>query len=497
MRLFVWLVTLITFVVSAQATSKICSPSGTDTGAGTLGDPYSISLACTAAALNDRDTVWMRGGHYGPAANFLQTNNDCTFQPRTKITYKNYLSEAPIIRGESTFAALINAVTTTSGEDSVTLDGLEFRWGSKGAIKVIGYVADWTIRNCTFDSTPVPGHTADNESAIGSAHEDDGMTGLLVDSCTFTNTEGRGCIHLYRMDETEIMNSTFTPTNSGGPGGAIFHKQGSLAGHNNKWHHNTFNVTTGSATAMGVLCNGTNSNLRIYNNVVYGDVGLAHVMLSLRCNVSTQDFDSFFVYNNTFDATTTGATKHTILNTRGRNDGESCDMDFFYFFNNIFFLPVDEISVTNLNDSNDGGGGNGGSPFDSVWYSNYNAYVLRTSGDDIYTWFQPDLLADLWDLPGLKANLCDEGVNYQCDSSSISTTDTTDMFTDRGARNYTLNSNGSQYTTLSTGGRGGEWPTYIGAEDPDVSTDHQVTIGGAIEIYDGTIHIIKPEKEER
>ena len=38
-----------------------------------------------------------------------------------------------------------------------------------------------------------------------------------------------------------------------------------------------------------------------------------------------------------------------------------------------------------------------------------------------------------------------------------------------GGRNLRLNPSGAKYTTLSTGGRGGSWPTYFGAYDPNVS----------------------------
>ena len=467
-RQLTWLVAVLAClgfasVAQGQGNTYYASPNGSKTGAGTIGSPWDITKACTSTVLRAGDTVRMRGGVYPTAANFGGFPYQFVMLPSVSgVTYKAHSGEWPIIRGETVFINGNGDCVSTIGlnANNVTLDSLEIRWGAKYGITYAGRITGITIRNCVIDSCPVPGAGSDNEGQISTFHGDYYADGWIIEDCVFNHPRARGCIHMYGMDNMIIRRNRFYNVST--PYGAIFLKTGNYGNRNNQWYENTIHCAN-AGMAMGVHCNGEVDVLKIHHNIVYGRAGTLLQLSYPSCFLAAINFDSFYVYNNTFDATDAAGGDRTIMNAHGNYPPQEY-MNNFFIFNNISYRSLDNGTVVVINKSND----DGYAQFGNNWYSNFNAFVLRSPGDHIYSWRRNSGQYDYYDLAQWRIAAPSLNATYTGDPNSFTTVDSAAMFVNRGTRDYRLNTGGSSYFLLSSGGRGGAYPSYLGAMAPGI-----------------------------
>jgi hypothetical protein len=96
------------------------SPSGTTAGAGTLADPWPLSFAFAGADgfIRAGDTIWIRGGSYGPGR-YTVTLNGTLNSP---ITYRGYPGELPVLDGGTYNTANQNFTVVLSGQYLILRD---------------------------------------------------------------------------------------------------------------------------------------------------------------------------------------------------------------------------------------------------------------------------------------------------------------------------------------------------------------------------------------
>jgi hypothetical protein len=84
-------------LLQCQAVEIYVSPSGSDSGTGTISAPYkSIQVAVNAAKAGD--IIYLRGGTYAPSANIQVSKSGTASAP---ITVRPYGSEVVVIDGEN------------------------------------------------------------------------------------------------------------------------------------------------------------------------------------------------------------------------------------------------------------------------------------------------------------------------------------------------------------------------------------------------------------
>jgi hypothetical protein len=144
-----------------------------------------------------------------------------------------------------------------------------------------------------------------------------------------------------------------------------------------------------------------------------------------------------------------------------------------YIFNNIFFRAPNVSTgvsgagaITQYNWVS--GGSFGCCPFGDNWWTDYNAYITRGSADKIVGWYSSGGVWNRYSLPEWQAAAPLINPTYPGDPHSLATADSFNVFVNRGARDYSLDAAGANYTALASGGRGGTWDTYMGAIDPSV-----------------------------
>lgn len=466
--------------LAAEATIYYADPAGGDTSAGTVGDPWSISTACSANVLVKFDTVYLEGGTYDSATNFGVN----TFEPQTVgIYYRSVPGEWAQINGSKGSSAN-NVVGTVV--DSITLDSIGIMYGSNRGINVSNDGAYWTLKHCRIDSAALDCTVDNNEGGISNATNTEFMNGWLIDSCDFKGNCGRGPIHVYGMQDTEIRYCFFEDNIV--TEAMIYIKGGVTNGTNsgNNFHHNTADIPTGGDPGGMVGWSGiftVRDNL-IHHNISYGTTVDAHYRPGI--GVGTQrvaEHHHNYFYNNTIDLTVGFS---GLLNTAGTHAaGDTINVDTIYIFNNIFFRAPDfstDLNVGAITSKNNAslGEGNGSAPFGNSWWGDNNAYVTRSAGDDIYGWATSGPVLHAWTLAQWTDSADELNSTYVGDSNSISFSDSSDVFIDRGARDYALDPDGANFTTMSTSGGGPDttisgvpnivWDTYMGAVDPNVYT---------------------------
>lgn len=487
-RRSIWATALLTKIfcgVVAEATTYYVKPSGNDANAGTSEQQAWKTLykACTAPEISAGDVILIRSGTYAEGNNFnIGPGFNFIMQPKSgqqgnPIVYKGYPGDArPIIRGS--LGAEVISGATVYGRSHVVFDSLIFtNCYLYGVHTESGF--DIGIRNCVFDSIGITDQGGNNPAAIGQGV---GRTAQLrVENCEFTNGNG---VHLYGVDSAVIMGSTFSNTSEGvnlkistsGRRAANVHIYGNtvIKPVGARWGANAFNVQ-GSYVARDIY---------IHHNVVYGNWDKVFRMSNTDVYVDTGRHDRIYFYNNTvhWDNMGGGFAGIETTDTLLANTTERLKylMDTVQIFNNIVVTPEVGTSTSVFQQAGTmtyvGGGtvpavGRLGHGF--LW--DYNAIIdtLR-SGGYMFGWCEAAPTGSGWaagtcrwwtwqefrdSLPLYGSGYLGHGLH---DTLMISFSN---MFLNLATRNYRLSSNAPQ--VLKTGGRGGVWPSYMGAFAPN------------------------------
>jgi hypothetical protein len=465
---------------------------GTDGGAGTSGDPWSMIKACTTTTVVAGDTVYIKPGTYTTAYYSYEYSPEFIMKPTqsgtsgNRITWRNVPGSArPIIRGNTT---LHYSGIELTGNSYLTFDSLNVRNCWRRGFQASGS-SDIIIRNCLIDSVGIGDNPGANPGGISSPANQ-------ADNLEIYNNHFGWCVNSgvhaeMGIDSCAIYNNTFEGCRAG-----IFLKTTTSGYRQMDWHiyNNTiFNDGTGPLSAVtGIKWMGgyTYRNIFIHHNVVYGtgwdaaDAAAFTIGLTDGICDDTTIHHYMYVYNNTVDCE-----NETFAFLRM----EQCDKnsssvplyDTSGFFNNIILNAVPYTETTDGIVSNYGydcavsGIGNVG----SEWDFDYNL-IYDTSSSDLFMWTVNGAARDTFTHAEWISNL------------GYSANDTLDEpdFVDQASRDYRIY-NTSPGATGGHGGyvdtRGGDsilLPSYMGAFEPIGQVGHKVkgvkTIRGVKRIGD-------------
>lgn len=437
---------LIIFAVSfpLHAATYYVSPGGNDNNTGlSVSQAWQhVQKACTT--LTAGDTVFIRSGTYSESSPYtaniggvsvnrgLYPANNGT--PGNEIVFKGYPGDSrPIIIGVGKEAGGgYRSPALLDGKSYIVFDSLEFRRGYRGIF--MGAGRNFTMKYCVVDSTLGPLNN-NNGGFISFANQYLSLRHVSIDHCEFFdngdesgyhafNTSG---IHIYACDSCEFSNNNIHDQTAG------IHIKGPLPEGNMDSTKNIKiygNTVYDCGSGIWVLHQGIERDIDVYNNVLYGNG--AGIILHSGGN-NTYGGSNVKIYNNTIDC---GGSSNGIT-------GRWSNFDACSTFNNIIYRPGW--------DPNDYKGGHafkneGGTP--TNYYEDYNIYYGRADG-----------MYFVWPV----------GVGYNLSGWRNATNDgdhdqvTNPMFVNAAAHDYRLQDG----SPALTAGRGGSYPSYLGAVAPD------------------------------
>ena len=123
------------------------SPTGSDSGSGTITSPWK-TLTHGAAALKAGDILYVRGGTYDWGDNNGSSLSIANGTATAPITIKAYPGETPVFDGTSS----IIEFTEIGNSSFIVLDGLTLQNYSGDAIEIWNSAHDITIQNCVVQN---------------------------------------------------------------------------------------------------------------------------------------------------------------------------------------------------------------------------------------------------------------------------------------------------------------------------------------------------------
>jgi hypothetical protein len=240
---------------SVRAKAYFLAPTGSDGGAGTMGNPWA-GLNKANSTLAAGDTLLMRGGTYSKASGINWTKSGSNGKP---IVLAAYPGEHPVFDGGGADWLIL-----ISGKYLV-IDGLEAADYVSWAIQNTtgsGYV---TLRNCRLrrilgkDNAAIVNRECDHIVIENSVIEESGRS---PDQTAFDhaiyNTEG--------SRDVTIRNNLFRD-NYGGPAINHYHEP---SPYNILIYNNVFVMTKG-AERSGIYAGNLSHDIQVYNNTFYLD----------------------------------------------------------------------------------------------------------------------------------------------------------------------------------------------------------------------------------
>jgi hypothetical protein len=451
---------LLLFVVPASATNYYVAPNGDDGRSGTSIEQAWGSYDLAARVATAGDTVFIQGGYWrggqlvvgdstGQAADsaFQYTGGgsltnttlcDVTGSLNSGFQFRNYglpglpivakgYQSIPIIRGNPSSANPINPVTLDT--DYLVFDSLEVKYGYHG-----GFVGDGsyiTVQNCIIDSNATNTGCSNAGGYYTIQHGPNNITirnNLFFDNC-YTRSNfyymNSNQIHIFGGDSIYIVGNEF----HGGPGSAIRIKGVSPG---NKVFHIDSNTIWGYDVNPGINLSAQNGfdSVMVRWNIIYDcNIGIG---LGIDGEASNR---GLYVYNNTIDCGITGAG----FIARGL-----ASIERIQIFNNIIYEPL-----------NDGYYGNGIAFKNETYapvdlYEDHNLFYRSDAGTSwpFYSWSRVDMTLDAW------RSSTGNGANSEIGDP---------YFWDAAARDYRPDA----CSPASSGGRGGIYPLYRGAINPN------------------------------
>lgn len=444
----------------AYGATYYVKPTGVDSLSGTSLDSawQHIVKACTTLVAGD--TAFIADGTYTEDSwdttsiggfdvqvGLVPENNGTDGNP---IVFKGY-NAIPIIIGLNGTADSATAGpfrgNVLTGSNYITYDSIEFRFGRRGLFATSS--RGITVKNCIIDST-IGGNNNNNGGIITFLNDLNDVVHLNVSNCEifangqwgtdrvteeYENGFNTGGIWIYNCDSCNFFNNNIHHQHSGikikGP---LLNGSDSNITHNIRIYDNILYEIDDAG--IWVVSQGYQYDIEAHHNLIY-DVGNSGLVL----NIGAVDGsgDDILFYNNTVDC---GGVASGIK-------AQFADADNCSTFNNIFFNPT-------LNVSNYGGGlafkNEGGSPVG--YYDDYNLYYGRGDESTGVYFVYPN---------GTGYTLAGWQTEYEADSGWGGNSIIDDpLFTDTSANDYRLQSG----SPAATGGRGGIYPTYMGAEAP-------------------------------
>lgn len=342
------------------------------------------------------------------------------------VGHPDFLPKRPVFVGGPTWGTVAEShsyqAVQLSGNYKV-LDNLEVAW-SFGGLRVTNF-HHVTIRNCYVHNCTTEGSN-NNGSGIFVGYESAGGTNLRIENCTLrdgydfpvgTHTQQSSGVHVYACTNLVIQDcyiSGFQPAGNG-----VFLKwlnQAPLIVQRNRIEN----------CDMGVAVASTASGVYIHHNVIW-NCGSAGV--NIRPGVDP--VEDVWIYNNTiYDVQYQNFNTYPYLT-----------IDQVNLFNNIIFDPSQQAALMRTEDA---------SKILSA-FIDYNCWY--NGANDIILWDNQANSGD-WSLADFRSATPYADHSIQTSPNLASP----------GSGDFLMT--GSTPSQVRTGGRGGTWPTYMGAYSP-------------------------------
>jgi hypothetical protein len=459
----------------AGAATYYVKTDGSDDSTGLTVARAWLTLKHACETISSGDTVLVRAGTYDEGQNFYKYGNYYVLADMPSgsagdyTTFKGYPGDAkPLIIGDETYSAVnLQNIGCLYGLSYLCFDSLSFKYGYKCIFFWEG-ADDIIFRNCDFDSSGWGTYDGENPSMLRTNESTTNCYRLLVEYCNFSHVwanngaNNSAGVQFYHVDSGVVRYCTFKNCGEGvmikGADdwvqnvhvyGNVFYKEGSP----------TVNPQYGVRMPFG----GYSRKLYIHNNIFYGGFTTAALLINYAAPSMppSQHLREVYVYNNTLHATTTENLGIGIKVVD--SSGGTYFSDSVFFFNNLILCMANRNLIYNLGNDKYGDAEKGSLGPNSKY--DYNAIFTTSTSNTSYIWNEAG--GGDWTLTQMRSN------TIHCDNDSTFT-DSTNLFVHQGNHDYRLDSGGDKYLWLSTGGAGNttyggrsNWPTYIGAEEPD------------------------------
>lgn len=486
----------------AQGGCFVATTGNDDTGNGTIGSPWLTLSKCFSEA-HAGDTCWFRGGTYYSPTNSCSGNPGCAgsaygyyfgIKQRAEyhvvadrvglggsagnpVTLRGYPGETVVWTTPGTRSSQgdtgceLHIMTTEGTVGRVTFLDLTFKQGTMKFSEGASYITfERTVFHANTTRTSVPAMLISGANTVTTCDNWIIRNNLFISDntdtqnyCLLNNGQGEGFTDFYSQDSGLFEHNDFIITSNAGNINLQYLLGFKDWNVNNTIQYNYIADLSGDGTerAIWIGGNGNNPGVAGNNHARYNISNAAGPAWH-----SSESAFNNFIYNNTFYNQPDGC-----WSTLGDGAGEMQTLNSF--FNNICVVDS-EVAASNgtglYMDICEGSPVNSGCTIQEQAYVNDNIYWKVGSG--IRQWKNNSR----WSL-----------THYESDSNGITNwsfylADLSGSFSGREANSRVINPGltnpaAGDFSLIGgaaarTGGTGGAYPTWIGADDPTSSSDY-------------------------